>query len=502
MGTRSGRLILNSLYSLVGWMAPILLGLFATPFVLKHLGAESYGVYIVILGFVGYSFAFNLSRSVAKFVAEFRVSGETDKINSVISAAFWLNCTIGIFGAVVVWLSAKWVIVDVLQISPQYREAATFALIVGGISIPFTLLGQVFQSILQGEQAFGPLSLITNLGSVLINCGNVALAALGFGVDSLLLWTLVVAVLIAIVSLIVSKLSAPDIGLRFRASGAMVGPVLSYGASLFVYQACGGILLLFERALVMRKFGGEVASYYFVPMTLAIYFHGFVVSLLAAAFPAMNELLGDSGRLAVLYEKSTKVVIALTVPFVVTVIFGGRTFLTLWIDQDFAANAYWLFVLHSVTFGMMALLLAAWQLNETFNKPSLNARVTFLSSLISVPLMLVVADRWHAGGVAASRLIGVALILPIIFYSERRFLSERAGSDAIRSIFRILPATVVLVLIEYAFFEFVGPTWISFVLGTSACVLAYCGSLLLTRFVTGDEKGAILKFLSLKRSQA
>jgi len=328
MRTRSGKLFLNSLYSLGGWLAPILLGLFATPFVLKHIGAESYGVYIVILGFVGYSFAFNLSRSVAKFVAEYRGSGNLEKINSAITSAFWLNCSIGLFGAIVVGLSAKWVVVDVLQISPQYREAATFALIVGGISIPVTLVGQVFQSILQGEQGFGALSVITNLSSILINGGNVALAAMGFGVDSLLLWTLLVAVVIAGLSYIASIRLSPDIGVKLTTSTDMIRPVLSYGASLFVYQVCGGILLLFERALVIRKFGGEVASFYFVPMTLAIYFHGFVVSLLAAAFPVMNELLGDASRLAVLYEKSTKVVIALTVPFLVTVFFGGRVFLS------------------------------------------------------------------------------------------------------------------------------------------------------------------------------
>ncbi|HQZ83191.1 MAG TPA: oligosaccharide flippase family protein [Pyrinomonadaceae bacterium] len=502
MRTRSGKLFLNSLYSLAGWLAPIVLGLFATPFVLKHLGVESYGVYIVILGFVGYSFAFNLSRSVAKFVAEYRGSGNVEKINSVITSAFWLNCSIGLLGAVVVGLSAKWVVVDVLQISPQYQEAATFALIVGGISIPITLVGQVFQSILQGEQGFGALSVITNLSSLLINGGNVALAAMGFGVDALLLWTLVVAVIIGGLSYLASSRLAPDIGVKLNASTDMIRPVMSYGASLFVYQVCGGILLLFERALVIRKFGGEVASFYFVPMTLAIYFHGFVVSLLAAAFPVMNELLADEGRLAVLYEKSTKVVIALTVPFLVTVFFGGPVFLSLWIDQEFAKNASWLFFLHAATFGVMVLILAAWQLNETFNKPSLNAWATFFSSAIAILLMFLTADRWRAEGVAMSRLIGVAVMLPIVLYSERRFLSKFGGSSWLAAFLRVLPSAAVLVLMEYALFRFVPAGWATFIVGTSACTLIYGASLLITKFITDDEKIIILRFLKVKRVAA
>src|SRR5690606_17654697 len=219
------------------------------------------------------------------------------------------------FGAIVIALSAEWLIRDVLQISEQYQKAATFALIVGGISIPVTLVGQVFQSILQGEQPFGVLSLVANLGSFLINAGNITLAVMGYGIDTLIVWMLVVTTLLAALYFVASRRSASDLGVSFGASREMLRPVLVYGSSIYVYQLCGSLLLLFERSLVIRKFGGEAASWYIVPMTLAIYFHGFMSSLLLAVFPMMNELLGDKGRLAMLYEKSTKVLIALMVPF-------------------------------------------------------------------------------------------------------------------------------------------------------------------------------------------
>jgi len=499
MQSRSGKLLANSFFSVLTWLIPIILGLIATPFVLKSLGAESYGVYLVILGFIGYSFTFNIARSVAKYVAEYRGSGSVDKINSAISAAFWLNLSLGIFGAIVIALSAEWLIRDVLQISEQYQKAATFALIVGGISIPVTLVGQVFQSILQGEQSFGVLSLVANLGSFLINAGNITLAVMGYGIDTLIVWMLVVTTLLAALYFVASRRSASDLGVTFGASREMLRPVLVYGSSIYVYQLCGSLLLLFERSLVIRKFGGEAASWYIVPMTLAIYFHGFMSSLLLAVFPMMNELLGDKGRLAMLYEKSTKVLIALMVPFLVTAFFGGRMFLALWIDGKFAENAYWLFVLHAATFSAMVLLIAPWQLNETFNKPAINAWITFLSSSIAIVLMLVTVDRWHEEGVAASRLIGVALTLPVIIYSERRFLSSNGVKGLVLAAIRVLPAAVVLVLAEYALFSLVKPGWISLIIVTFVCTLAYAGMLLLTKFISTDERVILLNALRTKR---
>ncbi|HMM80103.1 MAG TPA: oligosaccharide flippase family protein [Pyrinomonadaceae bacterium] len=502
MRTRSGKLILNSLYSVAGWMAPILLGLLATPIILKHLGTESYGIYLVILGFIGYSFTLNVARSVAKFVAEYRSSGDVERINSAITTAFWLNLAVGVVGAVIIGLCAKWIVVDILEISEQYQAAATLALIIGGISIPATLIGHIFQSILQGEHSFGALSVITNVGSLLINGGNVLLAVTGFGIDALILWTLTVAVIIAIISFSTARKVAPDLGLTRVVSREMIRPVVSYGSSIYVYQLCGGVLLLFERALVMRKFGGEAASYYIVPMTLAIYFHGFVSSLLLAAFPAMNELLSDEGRLVFLYKKLTKVIIGLTAPFLITVLLGGRLFLSLWIDEGFAANAYWLFVIHAATFGTMVLMLAVWQLNETFNFASLNAGVTLVASVVAIILMLYTADRWQEEGVAASRLIGVILTLPIIFYSERRFLADSRGSEWISTFFRVLPAVAIFVIVEYLFFTYMGKNWPTLIGGTLIGMAGYVAVLLVTRFITDDEKDIILKFLKVRRASA
>ena len=98
MQNKSGRLILNSIYSLLAWLLPVTLGLLVTPFLLKRLGVEAYGVYLVILGFIGYSFTFSVSKAVAKFVAEFGVTGETRKINSAITASFFLSLAMGILG--------------------------------------------------------------------------------------------------------------------------------------------------------------------------------------------------------------------------------------------------------------------------------------------------------------------------------------------------------------------------------------------------------------------
>ncbi len=499
MQTRSGRLILNVIYSLIAWLLPVTLGFLVTPFLLKRLGVEVYGVYLVVLGLIGYTFTFNLSRAVAKFVAEFNASGNERKINSAITAAFIVSGSIGLIGAVVLAIFAEWAVTEVLRISPEFRAPAKMALMIGGIGIPFTLVGQVFQNVLMGTNRFGALSVITNINWVLLNVGNVALAYFGYGVDSLILWTVIVAVVNFAISYVAARRAEPNYGLEFGSVGVMVRPVILYGSSIFIYQFFGSLMLVFERAWLSRSFGVEVAAYYLVPMALVFYFNGLMSNLTSAVFPMLNELLSEPDRLIELYQKSTKLLLSLTVLFLLSTFFGGKIFLSLWIDPQFAENSYRLLLIHAFTFGMITVFIAAWQINEAFNAARLNSLLAAIWALVTIVLMVSVADIWRAEGVALSRTVGVAVTLPGIFWIEKRFLGSVQWAFWLKLVKCIGVASVVLSLIELLTFSSFGSTWIGLLSGTGLGVFGYFLTLYLTGFVTADEKAALFRAFRVGR---
>ncbi len=499
MQTRAGRLIINMIYSLIAWLLPVTLGFLVTPFLLARLGVEAYGVYLVILGLIGYTFTFNLSRSVAKFVAEFSASGDERKINSAITAAFIVSASIGIFGGIIVALSADWAIKDVLQISPEFQVTAKVALMIGGIGIPFTLTGQVFQNILLGTNRFGALSVITNINWILLNAGNVALALLGYGVDALILWTVIVAVVNFSISYFAAKRAEPTYGLKLGSVAVMIRPVMSYGSSIFVYQCFGSLLLIFERGWLTRSFGAETASYYLVPMALVFYFNGFMSNLTAAVFPMLNELLADPEKLLELYKKSTKLLVSLTVLFILSIFFSGKIFLSLWIGPQFSETSYRLLIIHAVTFGMITVIIAIWQVNEAFNAARLNSVLAGVWAIVTIVLMVTVAETWKAEGVALSRTVGVAVTLPAIFWIEKRFLWKPQWSLWARILTGVGTAGVVLSLIEYFAFNNLPTAWISLVVSVGLGSIGYFLVLYLTGFVTKDEKAALLRALRFGR---
>lgn len=501
MQNRSGRLILNSIYSVLGWLLPIALGLLVTPFILRRLGVEAYGLYLVILGFIGYSFTFNVGRVVAKFVAEDRASGGVDRINSAISAAFWISLGVGVVGAVVVLISAGYVVRDVLQVSPAYQQTATVALVIGGFSIPLTLVGQIFQSILQGTHRFGALSVITNLNWALLNAGNCALIYLGYGIDSLFVWTLLVAGLVAATSFFSAKRYHPEYRIVRGSAKAMLLPVSDYGASILLYQLFGSVMLLVERAWVTRHFGAESAAYYLVPLGLAIYFNGFMSSLTAATFPMLNELIADRQKCTEVYQKTTKVIVSLTVLFLVLVWTCGNSFLGLWIDPQFAEYSHRLFLIHSLTFGSIVLVIAIWQLNEAFNAARFNALIAGVWAIVTIVLMIGFLGRWSAEWAAMSRFIGVAITLPAIFFVENRFLGSVQGRFWLALLVRVGTAAAVLTFAEWLLVSGPRVGWIRLILSGIVGVAAYFATLAATGFFSRDEIAAVLRTVGLKRTE-
>ena len=117
VGTQA-RIFKNGIYSALSWVFPIIFAFVATPVVVRGLGDELYGLYAVILGFISYSFTFGIGKTAAKYVSEYKATGEFAKISETVSAALWLSLGIGIIGAAIVALTANYIVSNILLIPP------------------------------------------------------------------------------------------------------------------------------------------------------------------------------------------------------------------------------------------------------------------------------------------------------------------------------------------------------------------------------------------------
>ena len=493
--TRQKRLFKNGAYSLLSWLFPLLPAFVVTPIVVKSLGNEIYGVYAVVLGFISYFFTFGIGKAAAKYIAEYRASGETEKISDIISSTIILSYLLGIIGILAVSLSAKIIVTDVLRISQPLQDTAVTALYLACAHILLLMLMQIFQFVLQGLQRFDRYLMLTNLNSLLLNLGIVLLALNGYGVIALLIWTLIAACFICILSVVVALKLLPEFRFSITVSRGAWQAVWRYALSIIAYQIFGNILLLFERGWIMRKFGAEALTYYAVPMTLGIYIQTFTTSLVFSTFPMVNELLAEKEKLVTLYKKSTKLILMLVVFAVVSVVVEGKLFLGLWMNDEFARMSYLLLVTHVFTFSLLAVFTIAWQVAEGFRYASLNAVATFVWMVISILLMVILADQFESVGVAVARFAGCIVFIPLILYVEKRFLSGIFWKFWGGMAARILLASTFTYMSEWLILSYLPREWPAFLASVFVGLVTYVAVLVICGFFDADDRQIIRNLL-------
>ncbi len=490
---------MNSLFSVIAWLFPILLGFISTPILVHGLGNEQYGLFAIVLGFISYSFTFGVGKVAGKYVPEFQANGQLEQITEVIAATFWFSLAIGAIGGSILIALAPYIVRDLLLVSTENQQTAIYSLyLAGGIGLVL-MLSQVFQFVLQGLHRFDNYLALTNLNGLLLGIGNIVLALNGFGVAALLTWNLSVVSFTGILFYLRAKHLLPSIKLITDIPRDMVSTVVRYASSIILYQIFANVLFIFERAWVMRKFGSEALTFYFVPMLLAIYMHGFISSIVQAVFPVVNELLDARERVVTLYRRANKIILAIVGFGVTNFIVCGALFLKLWVSPELALSSYGLLVPHALTFGVIALAIMSFQLAEAFKLPVVNVIMTGSWMLIGIPLMIVGADMWHSEGVAWARFAAALVTFPIVAYTERRFLGQIEWRFWASAGIRVGVAAVAMGVVETLILSSVSDSYLSLFLAGMAGVVVYAGILAATNLLTRDDRQTILKSLFRKR---
>lgn len=487
----------NVIYGFSTWFLPLGLSFIATRLIVKALGAQEYGVYQLILGFVGYSFNFNFGRAITKYIAEFRANDENEKIPDLISSAFLINLAVGLFSVAVICFFADWFVLFVLKIDVGARDSSVTALYIASAIIFFTVLNQLFNSILQGIHRFDVYSKVFNLNNFVLLMGNLLLAVYGYRLIGLFVWNLVVTAVTCIVFAASAKKLLPEFNfdLKFRSNAAKL--IIKYSSGVIGYQILSNFLMLFERGWIIRRLGSESLTYYIVPMNLAINVQALIASLVLVTFPLASELKNDAEKLLRLYIKATKLVLLLVAFMATTLIVESKLFLSLWMGAEFSEQSWLLLIIHTVTFSIIAIQTVSWQMTEGLGHPNYNFRLFLLCLLISLALMIGLVTDYGNTGVAIGRMAGYAAIFISVFYVENWFFKKILWKFWLKALAILAAASIVTAFVENFIMQNFLQNWLVFIGATVCGMIVYVCIVLLMGFISEDEKFLLKKLLKI-----
>lgn len=432
----------NSFYGVIEFGWPVLTALLATPYIIRRLGVDAYGVLALITVVLGFFALLDLGLTYAsiKYIAEEYSKKNLGNINKIINSTLFVYIIMGGIGLIIISLGSNIITTKLLNVSENLVEVTKFSFYIASFGFLINMVNGVFASIPKAVQRFDVSTIISVFIGTLTTASMVLLLYLGFWLKELVILNLAISFLSVVIYLIASKKLIPKLVIRPAFDKETFFKLLKYG-SLFLFASISGLLVFhLDKFLIGAMLNISLVTYYVVPGNIAVKIQGLTSAMVAIVLPLSSMLSSKNqiDKIRALYFKGTKfILMIITMISVPLLVFSGK-FLLYWLGPEFAAKSTTVMMMLVATYYFLSIAGVIWNISYGLGKAKINALFAFLTAFINIVLIFFLIKRLEIIGVALAYLISAVITTPLaVIYIERKVL-KLSGFEFFRIYSRIL----------------------------------------------------------------
>jgi O-antigen/teichoic acid export membrane protein len=402
-----------------------------TPFTIKTLGEEGYGVWTIIASMTGYIslLALGVPMACVRYLAQHVAERDTRTLNAMIGSCAVLYIFMGVMAMVVGAVLLQ--LFGLYDISGTYASQAPVAFVIMVVYVSAGFIGLLPEGILFAHHAFVPRNLVRVSGVLLRLTLTIVALQMGASLVLLALVQLVCLVFEMFGSWLIIRRRYPEIRVRLRDFDvAMVRRIFSF--SVYVVLLTAGARLSFETAALVigATLGVAAVPYYVVANSLIVYLMEFILSIAAVVSPMATTLATEGRReeLREMFLKWSKVALSLTLMAGVFLLVLGPRFLGWWIDPSYEGDAgrvLQILMISALIF--LPVRGVAFPILMGMGKPKLPAIASFGAGVVNLGLSLVLAGPFGLAGIALAAAIPNVLLALFVLAMACRELELSPG---------------------------------------------------------------------------
>lgn len=334
------RFVVNVIWNWATVAVTIFTGIVLTPFVLKKLGEDNFGLWAFTVSLAEYYWImdFGFRSATIKYAAHYSATGENSKVNEILNTALFYSACVGPLILLANFFVLPRIFAGAQAKSPLFLKLIT---VVVGAWVLGSLFN-VFTGCLEGFQRFDLTNRIALCGAAVRSFGTALLLWLGYGVYEMALATLVAQVVIHVLSFFAFRHVFPDMKFsRIFVKFSTMRTMLRYGshsvvASIAQRVVNQGAPLVIGYFLPLRFVG-----YYASPSRLLDYTVDGIGRIGQVASPNAAQMiaLNTPGRLVNLSVVANRYGLAIYLPLSIFLLVYGRALLSVYLNPSFAASA-------------------------------------------------------------------------------------------------------------------------------------------------------------------
>lgn len=327
---------------------------FLAPFVVRHLGNTTYGVWVLVNSAVSYLALFDLGMrgTVVRFVAVSQPRGLHEDASHAVSAALWFRIFIAALITLVSALLALFVD-RIFHVPPEMLQDARWAILLSGSNLAVSITFSIFSGVLNALHRFDLISSVTIGQTVCTACGLVILLRAGHGIAAMAALQLVIALLASATLAILAFWIYPELRISLKLPQKhIIRELWSYSFFLFLIAAAGRVIYYTDNLVIAVFLPVSAVTFYAIGANNTEYLRNILSSISVTFLPAASNLDAPEHQheLQRLLVQGTRVVLLVALPIEVALYIRGVTFIRLWMGPEYGA----------VSGQVLRILLLAW----------------------------------------------------------------------------------------------------------------------------------------------
>ncbi|MGH9949771.1 MAG: oligosaccharide flippase family protein [Pyrinomonadaceae bacterium] len=335
------KVVKGSLWTLAGQVAPLGISLFTTPFTIRLLGVEGYGV-LILIGLIPTYFAFadfGMGIASTRFASEAYAAGDSEKEARTVrtAALIALIVSIPIAAAIFIFSNAA---IAAFNVPQNLQSEANLALKLASITFVINFLNSIFNTP-QLTRLRMDLNTLVNSGFRMLGLMATPIVIyLGGGISGAVAILLLVALLTLVAHICVSGKLLNQL-FQFTFDKTLIRPMLKFGGALSFAGIAAVLLVNLEKLVLAKVTTVEMLAHYSVAFTLAMIASMFSTAMIQSLVPAFSQLLNPTSfkQFQQLFSRCVTFSLLAFVPLCSFLALIAKPFFTHWAGEDFGRES-------------------------------------------------------------------------------------------------------------------------------------------------------------------
>lgn len=450
------RLLRGAASNLAGKVVAFATSFLLTPFLVHALGADAYGLWVL----VGSAFAYGtlldlgIGGAVVKYVAEDRARGDDASANTLLATSLRIFLALGVLvaaaGVAAALLVPRWI-----DAPPALRPAVAPLVVLTGLHIGATLALTPMAVALQGLQRYDLYNAVGVVGTIATAGGMVLVVLAGGGVVGMACTALAVTAATRWAYHRLARRAAPGLRFGFRgASRPAARRLFAFGAASFAYRLGSRLGTRSDEFVIASFLPVAAIAPYAIARRLAEAAQIVADQFLKVIIPLASELeaLGEAGRLRALYLHGSRLTLGIAVPAAVLLVRYAAAVLTAWVGPAFV-DAAGLVAILAIACLLETSQWAAGAVLEGIARQRVLATTAMGAGVLNIALSIALVRPLGLAGVALATLVAnavaaIGIVLPYTMRTLRIPLGAVVRETWAPALLPALPMTAALLAAE------------------------------------------------------